>query len=121
VLREFCCENLVWTHLQLLQLVFSCTDPGLRSAPPWAEPLLRLRRVKIPLHFALIGYGVFVHAGHLPMLIPDTLGQTAGLAHNMGWIFVASLVLRAYSLGGGKQRRLHLKGKQMVLLPMRVG
>jgi amino acid transporter len=55
----------------------------------------------VVLHFALIGYGVFIHAGHLPMLIPDTLGQTAGLAHNMGWIFVASLVLRAYSLGGG--------------------
>src|SRR6266436_7176960 len=35
---------------QLLQSwMFSCTDPGFRSAPPWAEFLLRLRRVKIPL------------------------------------------------------------------------
>jgi hypothetical protein len=35
---------------QLLQSwVFSRTDPGFRSARPWAEFLLRLRRVKIPL------------------------------------------------------------------------
>jgi len=53
------------------------------------------------LHFALIVYGVFVQAGHLTTLIPDTLGQTTSLAHSMGWIFAASLVLRAYSLGGG--------------------
>jgi len=53
------------------------------------------------LHFALIVYGVFVRAGHLTTLIPDTLGQTTSLAHSMGWIFVASLLLRAYSLGGG--------------------
>ena len=38
--------------------------------------------------------------GSLFLLIPDTWGQTS-LAQNIGWIFVASLVLRAYSLGGG--------------------
>ena len=39
---------------QLLQRrrLFSCTDPGFRSAPPWAEFLLRLRRVKIPWRYA---------------------------------------------------------------------
>jgi hypothetical protein len=38
---------------QLLQSwVFLCTDPGFRSAPPWAEFLLRLRRVKIPWRHA---------------------------------------------------------------------
>jgi amino acid transporter len=54
----------------------------------------------VVLHFVLIVYGLFIQAGHLPKLIPDTLGQTTSLAHSMGWIFVASLVLRAYSLGG---------------------
>jgi hypothetical protein len=29
--------------------VFSCTDPGFRSAPPWPEFFLRLGRVKICL------------------------------------------------------------------------
>lgn len=53
------------------------------------------------LHFGLIVYGILVHADHVSTLIPDTWGQTTSLAQNMGWIFVASLVLRAYSLGGG--------------------
>jgi len=55
----------------------------------------------VVLHLGFIVYGVFVHAQHLPMLIPDTLTETSNLSHNMGWVFVASLMLRAYSLGGG--------------------
>jgi amino acid transporter len=55
----------------------------------------------VVLHFALILCGVFAHAGHLPTLLPDTWGQTSGLAQNLGWVFVISLLLRAYSLGGG--------------------
>jgi len=55
----------------------------------------------VVLHLGLILYGVFSHAQHLPALLPNTLEVTANLSHNMGWIFVASLLLRAYSLGGG--------------------
>ncbi len=52
-------------------------------------------------HVLLIVYGVFFHADSLPGLIPDTLKQTGELTQEMGWVFVASLFLRAYSLGGG--------------------
>lgn len=52
-------------------------------------------------HALLIGYGIFAHAAGLPELIPDTLNETASLAKETSWIFVASLFLRAYSLGGG--------------------
>ncbi len=52
-------------------------------------------------HALLIGYGVVQHADGLPTLIPDTLSETKGLTQELGWIFVASLFLRAYSLGGG--------------------
>lgn len=55
----------------------------------------------VVLHLGLIVYGVAVHAGDLPTLLPDTVSQTASLSHNLGWVFVASLLLRAYSLGGG--------------------
>jgi|SRR5450830_258270 len=55
----------------------------------------------VVLHLGLILYGVFSHAEHLPALIPQTLEVTSSLSHNMGWIFVASLLLRAYSMGGG--------------------
>lgn len=52
-------------------------------------------------HALLISYGIYAHADGLPALIPDTLNETSSLAQEMGWIFVASLFLRAYSLGGG--------------------
>ncbi len=52
-------------------------------------------------HAFLIAYGINAHAQGLPALIPATLNETTSLAQNMGWIFVASLFLRAYSLGGG--------------------
>src|SRR5215831_9367472 len=52
-------------------------------------------------HVILISYGVLSHADHLPALIPDTLNETGRLTREMGWIFAASLFLRAYSLGGG--------------------
>ncbi len=52
-------------------------------------------------HALLISYGIYFHAEGLPALIPNTLNETTSLAQQTGWIFVASLFLRAYSLGGG--------------------
>jgi amino acid transporter len=52
-------------------------------------------------HAALIIYGIAAHAEGLPALIPTTLNETTTLAQQTGWIFVASLFLRAYSMGGG--------------------
>src|SRR6202045_1178605 len=52
-------------------------------------------------HVILIGYGVLSRADQLPALIPETLAETGRLTQEMGWVFAASLFLRAYSLGGG--------------------
>ncbi|MGA8148906.1 MAG: APC family permease [Gallionellaceae bacterium] len=52
-------------------------------------------------HVLLISYGVYAKADGLPALIPDTLMETHELTRQLGWVFVASLFLRAYSLGGG--------------------
>jgi len=52
-------------------------------------------------HAFLIIYGIAAQAKHLPQLIPETLAETRSLTHELGWVFVASLFLRAYSLGGG--------------------
>jgi amino acid transporter len=52
-------------------------------------------------HVLLIIYGIYAHAEGLPDLVPDTLLETTTLTQQTGWIFVASLFLRAYSLGGG--------------------
>jgi amino acid transporter len=52
-------------------------------------------------HVGLILYGVAVHADALTTLVPETVDKTRSLTRETGWIFVASLFLRAYSLGGG--------------------
>ena len=52
-------------------------------------------------HIILILLGIGLHAGRIPALVPDTLQETSLLTQQMGWIFTASLFLRAYSLGGG--------------------
>ncbi|HEY9396747.1 MAG TPA: APC family permease [Burkholderiales bacterium] len=55
----------------------------------------------IVTHAFLIIYGIIDHAERLPELVPATLAETQGLATEYGWMFVAALFLRAYSLGGG--------------------
>jgi amino acid transporter len=52
-------------------------------------------------HALLIGYGIYAKADGLPQLVPATLSETQSLSQQLGWVFVASLFLRAYSLGGG--------------------
>jgi amino acid transporter len=52
-------------------------------------------------HTALIVYGVLVHGDRLPSMIGNTLTETGQLTHDLGWVAVAALLLRAYSLGGG--------------------
>ena len=55
----------------------------------------------VVVHVALIFYGIYAQAEHLPALIPDTLNETSSLARETGWIVVASTILLAYSQGGG--------------------
>jgi amino acid transporter len=52
-------------------------------------------------HGALIVFGIATHMPMLPRLIPDTIHQTRDFAGQIGWVGVISLLLRAYSLGGG--------------------
>src|SRR5262249_9827146 len=52
-------------------------------------------------HAFLIVYGILSHAEGLAEVVPQTLGETSSLSRESGWIFVAALFLRAYSLGGG--------------------
>ncbi len=52
-------------------------------------------------HVLLIVYGVGVRASELGGVVNDTVRETTTLSHQMGWVFTASLFLKAYSLGGG--------------------
>ena len=63
--------------------------------------LLPIFLIFIFSHTFMIVYGIYSHASGLATLVPTTVQQTSELSGAMGWVFVLSLLLRAYSLGGG--------------------
>jgi len=52
-------------------------------------------------HVFLIAYGMLAHGDRLPSMIGETINESHRLGHDLGWVAVAALLLRAYSLGGG--------------------
>jgi amino acid transporter len=101
--------------------VFSLLPLGLHGVKLPAETLvivvlawLNLRGVKesililMPIfvgflvtHIALILTGVLTHATGLPTLIPHSVEAAGRLVDDAGWLFVVSVLLRAYSFGAG--------------------
>jgi len=67
-------------------------------------------------HVFLIGYGIAHHAGQIHTLLPDALSDTRKMAGDLGWVFVLSLFLRAYSLGGGTYTGLEAVSNNVNLL-----
>jgi len=55
----------------------------------------------VATHTLLIIYGIGAHADRLPTLVLETVADTRQLSGDLGWVAVAALLLRAYSLGGG--------------------
>lgn len=53
------------------------------------------------MHAALIIYGIAIHAGRLPALVPDAIQDATTMAMHVGWPAVLSAIMLAYSLGGG--------------------
>jgi hypothetical protein len=52
-------------------------------------------------HILLIVYGILLHAKGLPDLLPHAAHETHRMTETLGAVFVASLFLKAFSLGGG--------------------
>ena len=52
-------------------------------------------------HGFLIIWGIFAHRTAVPEMLPNAIEETTTLGATMGWIFVATLLLKAISLGGG--------------------
>jgi amino acid transporter len=84
-----------------ISLILILTGLNLRGMKESVAVLMPIFIGFVITHALLIVYGIAVHAESVPTLIPDTLKETSGLSKEMGWLFVASLFLRAYSLGGG--------------------
>ena len=52
-------------------------------------------------HVIMIVYGIYAHADGLAQIIPNAVADSNALSQELGWIFVAALFLKAFSLGGG--------------------
>lgn len=93
--------------LHPFKIPFECVMMGLlvmlnlRGMKEAIKVLLPIFLGFVVIHVFLIGYGIYAHAERLPALIPDTIGDTAALARDSGWMFVVSTMLLAYSQGGG--------------------
>src|SRR5690606_21812550 len=74
---------------------------NLRGAQESVRILLPIFLGFVVTHAVLIGWGIAAHAYGLPALIPDAVADTRSLSAEAGWLFVAALVLKAWSLGGG--------------------
>lgn len=86
------------TEIGLLLMLMALNLRGMKES---VKVLLPIFLGFFLTHAALIFYGLSVHASGLPHLVPEAIGKTTTLSHDLGWVFVASLFLRAYSLGGG--------------------
>jgi amino acid transporter len=52
-------------------------------------------------HFFLIIHGIVAHGYGLPALVPQAINETSEMTATMGWVFVLSIFLKAFSMGGG--------------------
>ncbi|WP_118183648.1 APC family permease [Paraburkholderia phosphatilytica] len=86
------------TELILIVLMTGLNFRGMRES---ILVLLPIFMGFVVLHLGLIVYGVAAHGSHLASVVPSAVGEAHGLAHAMGPLVVAALLMRAFSLGGG--------------------
>ncbi len=55
----------------------------------------------IVTHFALLIYGIASHHYGLVKLVPQAIEETREMKNSLGWVFVLSIFLKAFSMGGG--------------------
>ncbi|MGZ5817372.1 MAG: APC family permease [Burkholderiaceae bacterium] len=88
----------LWTEMLVIAVLIVMNLRGMKEA---IKILLPIFLGFVATHLVLIVYGIFAHASNLPQLVPHTLAETTDLAHNIGWMGVAGMLLLAYSQGGG--------------------
>jgi hypothetical protein len=90
-----------WKVAFAAALVVALLALNLRGMKEAIKILLPIFVGFVIVHAALISYGIYAHAEGLPQLVPETLAETAVMAKQSGWTFVAATLLFAYSHGGG--------------------
>src|SRR5476649_88451 len=93
-----------WLHLKLpveCLLIFVLVFLNLRGVKESIKVLMPIFMGFVITHAFLIVYGISMHAQGLPALIPHAMHETHMMTQALGAVFVASLFLKAFSLGGG--------------------
>jgi len=74
---------------------------NLRGVKESIQILLPLFLGFVFTHTFLILYGIGRHAQSLSVVLPASVSDVAAMSHQMGWVAVVAIFLRAYALGGG--------------------
>jgi len=74
---------------------------NLRGAKEAVLPWVPIFLAFVVTHAFGIGYALFVHLGDLPSVWQHAAGDLASTHSQLGWLGMALLVLRAYSMGAG--------------------
>ncbi len=89
-------EKLVFEAAIIIFLMFL----NIRGMKETIKFLLPIFFIFVATHLFFIIYGISLHASYFDDLVRDTIHQTHEEAKYLGWFFILSLLLRAYSLGG---------------------
>jgi len=84
-----------------LMIVVGLTTLNLRGVKESVLILTPIFLGFILSHVSLILFGIFTHTGAMGHILTDTVADTRGAVSEYGWIGVALVFLRAFSLGGG--------------------
>src|SRR5258708_2758154 len=68
-------------------------------------------------HVIVVLYGVFSHGTGLPTMVIDTVHETRAGIHELGWIPMALILFRAFSLGGGTFTGIEAGSNRLQILP----
>jgi amino acid transporter len=82
-------------------LIFILMALNLRGIKESVAVLMPIFIGFLATHVLLIVYGIAVHAFELPQVIGGSIGEASEFAARSGWLSVGTLLLLAYSLGGG--------------------
>lgn len=103
----------LWAEAFFIGLLIVMNLRGLKEA---IQILLPIFIGFVITHLFLIVYGIVAHAENLPGLVPGTINETVSLAGSIGWTGVASMLLLAYSQGGGTYTGLEAVSNNVNLL-----
>lgn len=88
----------IFLGVALILLLIFLNLRGLKEA---IKVLLPIFLGFVIIHIVFIVYGIVAHAERLPGLFPETWQETLTMKAETGWFFVVSMLMLAYSQGGG--------------------